>query len=656
MRPENAAPSALPLRHLLLLLGGSILVVAPHAQRLPWWASAAAAAFFLWRTFAAQRRTALPHSVLLLALAIAGTIGVYFTYRTIFGRDAGVTLLVLLLGLKLMEMRARRDVFVVIFLAYFLMLTNFFYSQTIPTAALMLATVLIVTATLVGFNATSRPLLENFATATRMLAQAGPVMMLLFLLFPRVQGPLWGMPQDAFAGVTGLSDSMTPGDISRLMQSDAIAFRAKFAGPPPRRAQLYWRGPVLARFDGRTWRAAMPRLRPDMKFDTTDTPVDYEVTLEPHNRNWLFALELPGRVPPNARMTSDYQIISLPPVRSRLRYELRSYPNYSATSGGDPQELAETLALPRNVNLNPRARELAAGWRRTLGDDGAVVRGAIDFFRSGGYGYTLEPPLLGVNSVDEFLFDTRQGFCEHFASAFVFLMRAAGIPARVVTGYQGGEINPVDGYMAVRQTDAHAWTEVWLAGRGWVRVDPTAAAVPLRVDSGITAAMPQGLAAALPLFVRTNIDWLRALRNNWDALANGWNQWVLGYNPERQREMLLRFGMPQPDWERLTMMLFWSVAAVLLVTSAWLLHGARRREDPAQRLWLRFCARLGRAGLARAPAEGPLDYARRVAARLPRRRGAVSAIAELYAELRYGAHSDATSLLQLKRLVREFRP
>jgi protein-glutamine gamma-glutamyltransferase len=648
------APSgALPLPHLLWLLAGLILIVAPHALRLPWWMSAAAGAFFLWRAVAARRGARLPARWLLLALAIGGVISVYFNYRTIFGRDAGVALLVLLIALKLMEMQTRRDVFVVAFLAYFLVLTNFFYSQTIPTAALMFATVLVVTSALVGLNALARPLFDNLRTAGWMLVQAGPVMLLLFLLFPRVQGPLWGLPQDAFAGTTGLSDTMTPGDISRLLQSDAIAFRVKFSGSLPRHGQLYWRGPVLWRFDGRTWRAASPRLRPEVRLQAIGAPVDYEVTLEPHNRNWLFALDLPARIPQNARVTSDYQLISLPPVRNRIRYGMRSFPNYVTAAGDDPEDLAAALALPREVN--PRARALAAEWRRRLGDDAAIVQEGIEFFRSGRYEYTLLPPLLGANSVDEFLFDTKQGFCEHFSSSFAFLMRAAGVPARIVTGYQGGEMNPVDGYLVVRQTDAHAWVEVELPGRGWIRVDPTGAAVPLRIDSGISAAVPRGIVAALPLLVRTNMDWLRTIRDNWEALANGWNQWVLGYNTDRQREVLSRFGVPQPDWSTLAMMLFWSVGGVLLAVGLWLLRGIRR-DDPVQRAWLRFCDKLRRADLARASAEGPLDYAARVTTRLPERESAVRAIADLYVELRYGAHGDPRSFSLLKRLVREFRP
>ncbi len=644
----------LPLPNLLVLFAGLALAVSPHTGRLVWWVTGMAVACLLWRTYLAWRDLKLPHRWILLVFAVGALAGVYFNFRTIFGRDAGVTLLVLLLALKLLELKTMRDVFVVTFLAYFIALTNFFYSQTIPTAVAMLATVIVITAGLVGFNATSRPLRDNARTAALMLAQAGPLMLLLFFLFPRVQGPLWGMPQDAYAGITGLSDSMTPGAISTLSQSDAIAFRVKFDGSPPPQQQLYWRGPVFWQFDGRTWTPGETRLRGPFRFEATGKPYDYEVTLEPHSRNWLFALEIAARLPSNTRMASDYVLLSLPPVRNRIRYEMRSYTEFSGLGGDDSENLRPMLALPRG--FNPRAVELGREWRRALGGDhAAIVRRAIEFFRAGRYEYTLNPPLLGEHSVDEFLFGARQGFCEHFAASFVVLMRAAGVPSRVVTGYQGGELNPVDQYMVVRQSDAHAWAEVWQPERGWTRVDPTAAAHPIRVEAGIAAAMPAN--ASLPLFVRADLNWLRSLRNNWEALGNRWNQWVLGYNPDRQREMLARLGMSAPSWQSMALALFWGVAGTLGLIALWLLRHIRS-DDPVQRAWLAFCAKLGRSGCPRDPAEGPLSFASRVAARFPERAQAVEAIGALYTDLRYGprrATAAPQQVVRLKALVRQFK-
>ena len=645
-------PIDLPIHRfsdMALLLAGLALSAAPHAARLSWWVSGAAMLFFSWRLFIAWRHRALPPRWLLLVLTVAGMVGVYLTFRTIFGRDAGVTLLVLLLSLKLMEMRAPRDVFVVVFLSYFLALTNFFYSQTIPTATLMLATVLLVTASLSGASAPSRPMAANLRTAGSLLLQASPVMLLLFFLFPRVQGPLWGVPQDAYSGVTGLSDSMSPGSLSRLSTSDAIAFRVKFQGEAPPRGTMYWRGPVFWDFDGRTWRPGGGRLRPSLRFEAFGKPVDYEVTLEPHNFFWLFGLDLPASSPPNARFTSDYQMLSIQAVRTRIRYDLRSYTEYRTSDGNGEEEIASATRLPGN--LNPRARGLGREWRRALGSDEAILRQAIEYIRSGGFEYTLQPPLLQQNTVDEFLFDTKKGFCEHFSGAFTFLMRAAGVPARVVTGYQGGDLNPVDDYHIVRQSDAHAWSEVYLQGRGWVRVDPTAAVVPSRIESGLASSVPQN---TVPLIMREELAWLRGMRYNWDALANKWNQWVLGYNPDRQRDMLSKLGVSQPNWQNLAQLMFWSVAIVLGLMAAWLLWKFRN-HDPVQAAWLSFCEKLARKGMARRPDEGPLDFAARIAPALPDKASAAHEIANLYAALRYGRTPSPDGVAQLRRAVGAFK-
>lgn len=642
-------------RNLFLLFAGLVLACAPHTGRLPWWVNAWIALVFAWRILLTVNGRRLPHRIWLVFMAIGGMIGVFLTFRTIFGRDAGVTLLVLLMSMKLLETRLMRDIFVVVFLAYFLALTNFFYSQTIATGGLMLATVFVISASLIAFNDPGGKPRDTLKTASVLLMQGVPVMLLLFFLFPRVNGPLWGLPQDAFAGVTGLSDSMSPGLLAQLSQSDAIAFRVLFKGKEPQRRQLYWRGPVFWSFDGTTWRSGNLRLAPDIAYEYEGDPIDYEVTLEPHNRNWLFALDLPAQMPANARATQDYQLLSGPPVRGRLRYEMRSYPNFRATGGADARDLAIATRLP--LEGNPRARELAAEWRRKAGPGAArnadIVREALEFFRTGRYEYTLTPPLIQGDTVDGFLFETRQGFCEHFSSAFAFLMRAAGVPSRVVTGYQGGETNPIDGYMVVRQSDAHAWNEVWLGERGWVRVDPTAMAVPLRVDSGLAAAVPQP--QALPFLISGDARWLRELRFNWEAMTNKWNQWVLGYNTDRQREMLSFFGVRSPDWRTLGLLMLWTVGGVIGVTALWL-FGRVRRRDPVQLAWSSFCTKLARAGLGRAPDEGPLAYGRRAGGALPQVAARIGEITQLYAELRYGPRRSADEASRLRSLVRSFSP
>ncbi|HEX7055458.1 MAG TPA: DUF3488 and transglutaminase-like domain-containing protein [Burkholderiales bacterium] len=632
----------------LAWLSGSLLVVAvPHALRAPWWLTLLALCLYGWRFYCTLNRAPLPSRVLVLAIALFGMLGLWLEYRTLFGRQPGVMLLMMFSGLKLLESRTHRDAAVAAFLAYFLIITNFLYSQSIPTAAAMTLGLLAITATLVGFSAPQRAPRANLRTAGLLLAHAVPAAIALFLFFPRVDGPLWGLPRDAYSGLTGLSETMSPGTLASLAQSDAIAFRASFEGEPPPPAERYWRGPVLWDFDGRTWtraRAPFPRFTPP----EGEGVYRYSVVLEPHNHNWLFALEHAALLPERARMTFDGQVVARAPIRERIIYDMVSVTRPAAAPEEEPRWLQRALRLP--PGFNPRARELAAQWRAQSRSDTEIVARALAFLRDGQYVYTLEPPLLGANTVDEFLFDTREGFCEHFSSAFTFLLRAAGVPARVVTGYQGGELNGVDRIFTVRQSDAHAWTEAYLRGRGWVRIDPTAAAMPNRVQAGLVRALPEG--ANVPLMLRPDMEWLRSLRGQWEALAHRWNVWVLSYNPERQRELMLSLGMRSADWRSLTATLLTLLGLVTLGLLVWSLRRIAR-PDPVQKAWQAFCRKLAARGVERAGHEGPRDFSLRAARALPGARRAILRIGALYIGLRYGERSSRAGVARLKRLVRQ---
>lgn len=654
-RPSRSmAKSSLTREQSLWLLATAGTTVLPLAPHLPTWLSATSAAALVWRVWQAWHDRPLPPRWLPLLLALVGCTAVVVQFRTLFGQNAGVALLMLFMALKQMEAKTTRDGLAVIFLAYFLAMAQFFYSQTIPAALTTAVGTITATAALASLADARVPVLPQLRLALRMLAQALPLMLILFVLFPRVQGPLWGLPNDAHSGLTGLSNTMTPGSISELSQSDAVAFRVRFDGPEPKRQQLYWRGPVLTEFDGTTWRPADNVPRGDLPYDVSGQGgIDYEVTLEAHGKGWLFALELPGRIPDNALATREALLLAKAPVTARQRYPMRSHPDLTLGPDESPAVLRGALALP--VASNPRTRTVAAEWRQQAGSDEEILHLAQRFFLRRNLMYTLTPPLLGKHSADEFLFDTRQGFCEHFASAFAIALRAAGVPARVVTGYQGGETNPVDGYMTVRQYDAHAWTEVWLRERGWVRVDPTAISAPTRIDLNLAAAVPGS--GALPLLMRGDYSWLRSLRYRLDAIANAWNQWVLGYNPERQLELMRRLGMREPDWRQMGAMLAALSGLSLLALTAWNLR-SRQRFDPATRQWRRACRRLARRGLPRQPAEGPLDYALRIGKALPKQSRAIHEIATAYAELRYGrpAADHPDRIIALRRLVTAFRP
>ena len=638
------------------LLLSILMVIAPHADHLPLWISALCAALLVWRTYLAYSGDPLPRRWLLMAITFASVGGILIEFHTLFGREAGVALLILFTTLKFMELRSPRDATVLVYLACFIIITNFFYSQSIPAALYMLATLLVIVTTWVHLHAQSIALKPRLRVAATLLLQAIPLMLVLFILFPRVQGPLWGMPQDAFAS-SGLDDKMAPGSLSRLILSEEVAFRVSYAGQPPRREQMYWRGPVLWNFDGRTWTPGTTPFGIAPQFTETGQAIDYIVTLEPHNKRWLFALDVPDRISVPASITHDFRVVQKEPVKARLRYEARSHLGYRANLHENERQLQLALQLP--PSLNPRARQLAAEWRAQAvakaggADDAAVVRAALAYFNQQNFQYTLEPPLLGQHSVDEFLFEARQGFCEHYASAFVFLMRAAHIPARVVTGYQGGEFNELGNYYIVRQSDAHAWAEVWLADQGWVRVDPTAAIAPARVQSGLSAAVMNN--AALPFMARNPPQWLRNLRLNWDTLANQWNQWVLGYNSERQFAFLTRLGMESVTWQKMALNMAAGVGLLVALFALFMLrHLIARQPDKVQSAWLKLCRRLAKTGLPRAAHEGAQDYAARVAAARPELAEMMRDLAARYSALRYGAIQDEGARQEFLRRAAKF--
>ena len=651
MMQKRAKPAPTWLDHGAVpwLLIAALATSAPHIVHLPLWLSALAAIVLLGRFWLWRQSARLPARWLLSLLVLVSVAGIGWQFRTLFGRDAGVALLVLFMALKPMEMHTRRDAVVVVMLGFFLLLTHYFYAQTIATGLWLLAATGLLTATLIRVHGGAQPARSILRLAGLMLLQAAPFMLAAFLLFPRVSGPLWGLPRDANAGLSGLSDRMSPGSLNNLIQSGAIAFRVQFAGDVPRQADLYWRGPVLERFDGLTW-SRFPRARPR----TQATPIiaanasrySYVSTLEAHNERWLLALELPVSLPAGSALATTFEASAREPVNARTRFAFTSVVEYRINPQEEASILRASLQLP--PGFNPRSRELAADWRNGYRSPEDISAAALNLFRQEAFYYTLQPPLLGENSIDDFLFSSRRGFCEHYAAAYVFLMRAAGVPARVVTGYQGGEINPVDGYLTVRQSDAHAWAEIWIAGQGWLRVDPTAAVAPARIERGIEAALPAD--DRLPGLVRLDNDWLRDLRHRWEATNNAWNQWVLGYNPERQREVLSRLGLGEPDWRRMTAALILVSAIALFVVAVWTLY-RRPTTTPAQRAWQAYCRCLARQGIVRAEWEGPLALAARVASERPALASLTAQAAAHFADLHYGA-GRPERLLELRACTR----
>ncbi|MEJ8839079.1 transglutaminase family protein [Ramlibacter sp. AN1133] len=611
-------------RDTLFLLAVIAWLVLPHVGYLPWWCSVFVAAVLFWRARLAVQARPLPGRWWVVGLLIGSLVGTWFTHRTLLGRDAGVTLIVALLALKTLELRARRDAFVVFFLGFFTMLTNFFFSQSLAVAGAMLLGLLgLLTALVNAHMPVGRPpLLEAARTAGWMTLLGAPVMAVLFLLFPRL-APLWGIPSDAMTGRSGLSAHMEVGAIAALALDDSVALRVKFLDPPPPQRDMYFRGPVLTDFDGREWRPLLARLGTrfpplrigDPRLSGLGAPVRYELTLEPNNRPWLLTLDVPI-APPRApglevAMTSELQWVASRPVVDLLRYEAESYVNFRHGPQTSALVLPEYRQLP--AGLNPRTMELAATLlRENPRDAPTLVQAALRRLRTGGYTYTLEPGVYGAHTADEFWFDRKEGFCEHIASAFAVLMRAMGIPARIVTGYQGGELNSIDGFWVVRQSDAHAWTEVFLDGRGWVRVDPTSAVAPGRTGSLQRLLPPRGVLAAAMETVNPNLSAM--MRTAWEALNNSWNQWVLNYTQSRQLNLLRNLGFRSPGWEDLARLLIGLIVAAAGLGALWSWWD-RRQHDPWLRLLSRARRRLRGAGLEVDRATPPRQIANLVTTR-----------------------------------------
>lgn len=635
-------------RRFSVVLAALAVAFAPHLLRVPAFVAAFVCAAWGYALGMQYRGWPVPPRWLRVILAL-GCLGLVFAYYgRSFGRDEGVALLSLMLGLKAVESKSVRDMLALLFLAYFVVVTNVLYSQGLLMSAYMILSVLAVTAALVHLHSARPTLAPDLRGGAVLLVQSLPLALLLFVFFPRLPGALWGVQDDRDEGVTGFSDTLEPGSVSSLSLSGEVAFRVDFFGPAPDRDGLYWRGLVLDSFDGSKWFRDQPFEAADKTAELPTDRTEYALTVEPHGKEWLFALDLPVIAPRGAVLRSDRTLVSLRLVRSRMRYDLVSAPAAPAVEPAGPQ----WTALPEDGN--PRARELALKWRGEGRGTRGMIEAALDLFREGGFVYSLQPGAMEGDIIDQFLFASRRGYCEHYASAMTFLLRSAGVPARVVVGYQGGEFNPMGQYLIVRQSDAHAWVEVWEDGR-WLRVDPTSVVAPQRLSVGAQAVIaPQGQGEAVPEGLRALRRVGRLFQLGWDAANNSWNQWVLGFSHDRQRSLWQRLGLDpstRAGAGKLAGLLALGLT-VVLGTVFWLMLRSRRADtDPVALLYARFCRVMERAGLPRRASEGPVDYARRIGLERPELGPAAREIADAYVALRYGVRGDMDAF---NRLVGEF--
>jgi transglutaminase-like putative cysteine protease len=617
----------------------------------------------VWRLLAAFRNwKPLPMYLRVLAtgFAIAALVS---TYGGLMGRRAAVSMLVLMLSLKLLETFRTRDARIVASLSLFLCGTQFLFSQGIPMIIYIIACLLSSLIALMYLQRreayenlgeapdTGRNLFSELGFGAGLLALAFPIGLALFLFFPRWGSPLWGVPEEALDARSGLSDSMTPGSIQNLFMDDSPAFRATFEGSMPNQGGMYWRGPVFWDFDGSSWKTSyisrnvLATNKPELK----KAPFRYEVQMEPTEQRWLFALDYPALIPRGTRLNMDYQLISSRPITQLRNYVMASDPAFI-----DSPDLKQTLhrvALGLPEGFNPRTAEMMADWREQANSDAEIIQKTLAYFNQEQFHYTLNPPLLSRNTVDEFLFDTRKGFCEHYASAFTVMMRMAGIPARVVTGYQGGFFNNIGSYVLVRQSDAHAWAEVWVKGSGWTRIDPTAAVAPSRIQQGAVESLAQRRHML-------DFNWLRNVRNTFDLFQRGWNNWVVAFNSDAQSRLFSIFGWDVVDSAKLVVAL---IAAVLVISAiifmlmpVLLKFRSSKKQDPLLHLWQKFTRKLNKAGFVTYPSMGPMELAVNARGQFKYKGDTITRIVELYVLCRYSQNTGSQA--ELAELIDSFQP
>jgi transglutaminase-like putative cysteine protease len=617
----------------------------------------------LWR-LVAEFRNWKPIPLLLRVIAtFIATAALVNTYGGLMGRRAAISMLALMLSLKLLETFRTRDARIVASLSLFLCGTQFLFYQGVPMIVYIIACLLSSLIALTYLQRreayenlaippdTSRSLFTELRFGLRLLAIAFPIGLTMFLLFPRWSSPLWGVPEDALDARSGLSDSMSPGSIQSLFMDDSPAFRVRFESGVPSPADQYWRGPVFWDFDGRRWQASYfgRNLRADERPDPDNVPFRYEVQMEPTEQRWLFALDYPALVPRRTHLSMDFQLLTRRPVTKLFDYVMASDPEFI-----DSPELKMTLrnaALELPPGFNPRTAEMMAQWREESQSSTKIIRRTLSYFNQQQFRYTLNPPLLSRHTVDEFLFETRQGFCEHYASAFTVMMRMAGIPARVVTGYQGGWYNDIGSYLLVRQSDAHAWSEVWLEHTGWTRIDPTAAVSPARVEQGAMDSLGQ----RRHIF---DFEWFRNVRNSFDLFQRVWNNWVVGFSSESQSRLFSIFGWEFISSAKLVFVMIGSIVIIgvliFILAPVLLKFRSSQKQDPLLRLWQKFVGKLEKAGYISQASMGPMELAEMASEQLADKNGMINRIARLYILCRYSYETGDRA--KLAELINGFKP
>ncbi|MBL4607601.1 MAG: DUF3488 domain-containing transglutaminase family protein [Pseudomonadales bacterium] len=653
---------SLPKNTLAFLIVSHIVVITPHISKHSYWVISLVGLCLVWRIVSNMRHWPLPGKGVRFLLVISGFSAVYLAYGTVIGPLAGVGLLLLAYTFKLLEAKTVRDAHMVVTLSYFVVATAFLFDQAFSKALYLLFSCVVISAALISINQPSTHWKGSSKSAFYLVLKSLPIMVVLFLFVPRIEA-FWSIQFDNHHARMGLSDEMSPGDIARLGENDSVAFRAKFERNIPLPAERYWRALVLDDFDGRRWRHAdrgvelrsLSKKDQDAtkrqgseynawflnRRDQGDNYFRYKIIMEASDKPWLFALDWAHPLSANINMDDGFSLSVAKPLTEPFVYQVESLS--STTLTGPPDGMHWQYQRKRNLKLpasgNERSRQWAENVRKESGSDEAFISQILAHFREQKFYYTLRPPLLGTDSIDQFLFTTRRGFCEHYASTFTFLARSVGIPARVVVGYQGGEQSSLDNYLLVYQFDAHAWAEVWLPKRGWVRVDPTAAVSPARVEKGIEDALGDSrrfLAnSPLSLLRYRDIPGVRRLRHSIDYLRMLWIQKVVGYNGRLQTDLFYKlFG--SSSTKTVMLVLLGGLSSLLFLIFIFDVYSKRKpRMPPEQRLYLRFCRKLSKRGFNKGVSEGETAFAHRVAVNSPEMAEGVLRITALYVQINY---------------------
>lgn len=631
-----------------LLLAIQAVVLLPLWFYMPLWITMTTVGLLLTKWYLNHHQLQPPKWILLIIVLLCVG-GVFLQFKTLNGRDAGIGLISLMYGFKLLEAKSYRDASLVLFISFFIVVTAFFYSEAIWMGVYLLITMLMILAGLMvlnspqGIKSTAK---VGKASAVTLL-QAIPIMAILFFLFPRSSAPLWSMPNDSQAG-SGIDDTMTPGSIGALHTFDDIAFRVDFAGEVPSNSEMYWRGLVLARFDGFTWhKEEHTPLRGELDLPREAT-YQYRVQMEPTNRNWLFGLEQLVEAPEGAYLFSDHTWLKRRRVTQRLTYSAQAYD--IDFSHQELSERQQSIYLQIPDDSNERTREWAEVQRQKHASDEQFISWILSFIHQNQYHYTLTPQVIETDTIDGFWFQTQEGFCEHYAGAFVYIMRAAGIPARVVAGYQGGEYNPYGDYYIIRQSDAHAWTEVWLDGEGWRRVDPTAAIHPSRVDEelrGQTSSRDGWLEEfGGDAMFEPPKGFLQNLALRWDAIQSFWNDTVMGYSKDMQFGWLRQLGIEKNQYRYLGYGLLATVLLAGLVFGYWVLR-ATQKLDPVAKQYIKLLNKLKKKGVRCEPSVGPKELLKLTRSTSPKLYARVAPAVKTYTALRYRNKPDSKELVRL---------